>query len=148
MVNLFTSIGLQHPHSGKSVHLSSGQTLPCDAVVFATGWKRTQPPIFDSALLPELGLVPGERQSADFEKHWSTLDSASDAETRALFPMLASPPADVIEYFRKNERPTSNTPFRLFRNIVPPIYAAKGDRSLIKVCVEIGARLNLTWGCC
>ena len=116
----------------KSVHLSTGETLPCDAAVFATGWEKTQPPIFDSGLHQELGLpVPVAQQSSDVSDHWNNLDRASDAKVRAIFPMLDSPPTEVVEYFRQHEHHVSTTPFRLYRDLVPPALAAKGDRSLI-----------------
>lgn len=125
--------------TGKSVHLSTGQTLPCDAAVFATGWTRTQPAIFDASLYEELGLpLLLQQQSADSAKHWDNLDSESDAKVRKMFPMLNSPPPEVVEYFRKHEHPVSTTPFRLYRDIVPPTLAAKGDRSLI----VLGTLLN------
>jgi hypothetical protein len=118
---------------GKSVNLSNGLTFPCDAAVFATGWERTQPPIFDPTLFPELGLpVPLEQQTADFAKHWSALDSASDAKVRKLLPMLASPPAEVVQYFRQHERSISTTPSVSF------------DISFLRILQQRGIDLSLS----
>jgi hypothetical protein len=139
--------------SGKIIHLSTGESLPCDAAVFATGWVRTQAPIFDPALYQELGLpVPVEQQSSDFVKHWSNLDTVSDAKVRSIFPMLSSPPPEVVKYFSKHNQPASTTPFRLYRDLIPPTLAAKGDRSLVVLGIllnsniPIYAEVSSLWG--
>jgi dimethylaniline monooxygenase (N-oxide forming) len=118
--------------STQSVNISDGQNLPCDAVVFATGWKTNQTAIFSPSLLPDLGFQYDlSSQSSEQAKHWNALDTNSEAQVRATFPMLASPPSEIVEYDRAHTKPATLTPFRLFRYIAPPNLAARGDRSLI-----------------
>jgi len=108
-----------------SVLLNNGTTLNCSAVVFASGWERTQTKLFPATELPSLGLpIPLSQQPPDYEKHWSILDAAADEKVCSIFPFLQNPPP--LQFQRQN--PT--TPFRLYRYIVPPAQAAAGDRSL------------------
>jgi dimethylaniline monooxygenase (N-oxide forming) len=108
-----------------SVVLSNGTTLNCSAVVFASGWERTQTKIFPPSELLTLGLpVPISQQPPDYEKNWSALDTAADEKVCSIFPFLRNPPPELF----KRQNPT--TPFRLYRYIAPPTQAAAGDRSL------------------
>lgn len=69
-----------------------------------------------------------------------------------LFPILADPPKEVRAYDAVHVKPTSTTPFRLFRRMVPPALAARGDRSLIvlgmtiNISVPIMAEVSSLWG--
>jgi dimethylaniline monooxygenase (N-oxide forming) len=135
------------------IHFSDGQIVPCDAAVFATGWQINQPTIFGPSLLPDLGL-PFDLKNEDPEtaKYWNTLDQASKSKLRPLFPMLANLPPEVVEYDLEHNRPVTTTPFRLFRGMVPPKLAARGDRSLIMLGllintnVPIYAEVSSLWG--
>jgi hypothetical protein len=139
--------------SSQTVTLSDGQVLPCNAAVFATGWKMNQSPIFPSTMLPELGLPYNLfSQSPEQAKHWNTLDSTSESQVRSLFPMLANPPPEIVEYDKAHTKPVTMTPFRTFRYIVPPNLTAQGDHSLavlgclINTAVPIYAEVSALWG--
>ena len=139
--------------SGKEVHLSDGQILPCDAVVFATGWEINQPTIFDPSILPDLGFpFNPEQESSDHAKHWNNLDQNSESRVRTIFPMLANPPPEVVEYDNAHAKIATTTPFRMFRNIAPPTLAAKDDRSIIALGLLINtnvptyAEVSALWG--
>ena len=111
--------------NSNSVVLNNGTILNCSAVVFASGWERTQTKIFPPSQLSTLGLqFPLSEQSPDYEKHWSALDITADEKVCSIFPFLRHPPP----VFFQRANPT--TPFRLYRYIVPPNLAAAGDRSL------------------
>lgn len=135
------------------LHLSDGQILPCDAAVFATGWKMNQSRIFDPSILSEIGFPqPLNQQDPTATSHWSDLDEISESRVRQLFPMLAHPPHEVKQYDKQRAHPATSTPFRLFRNIVPPRLAACGDRSLIVLGLLINtnvptyAEVSSLWG--
>ena len=108
-----------------SVVLNNGTILNCDAVVFATGWERTQSKLFPPSQLPTLGIpFSRSQQSSAYEKHWSALDATADEKVCSVFPFLRNPPQELFH------REITTTPFRLYRYIVPPALAATGDRSL------------------
>jgi dimethylaniline monooxygenase (N-oxide forming) len=137
----------------QSVTLSDGQVLPCDAAVFATGWKMNQSPIFPSSLLPEIGFPYAlSQQSPEQAKHWNTLDSQSEAQVRKIFPMLANPPPEIVTYDKEHAKTATLTPFRTFRYIAPPKLTAGGDHSLvalgcvINTAVPIYAEVSALWG--
>ncbi|KAL3488201.1 hypothetical protein BJX62DRAFT_240238 [Aspergillus germanicus] len=145
---------------GKSVHLVDGQVLPCDAIVFATGWQRNQLSLFDQSTLTDLGLPQRiSEQSPEVAKHWEKLDTSTREKVSMTFPALASPPRGVATYMqkknRKHEQMNNNartTPFRLFRYIIPPKLAAEGDRSLIVLGLvqnttgPLYAEISSLWG--
>ncbi|KAG0651626.1 FAD-dependent monooxygenase DEP4 [Hyphodiscus hymeniophilus] len=139
--------------SGKSMTLSDGEVLPCDAAVFATGWKANQTSMFSSPSLSDLGLQYDLlKQTADQAKHWSKLDKKSEEQLRASFPVLANPPPEVVEYDKARWKPATLTPLRLFRYIAPPNLTVKGDRSLIvlgcliNTAIPIYAEVSSLWG--
>jgi len=133
--------------SKRCVHLPSG------AAVFATGWTTNQPTVFDPSLLPDLGLpFPIEQEESEIDKHWTELGRACESRLRTVFPMLAKPPPEILEYDKQHARDSATTPFRLFRNIVPPNLAARGERSmivlgtLINTNVPTYAEVSSLWG--
>jgi dimethylaniline monooxygenase (N-oxide forming) len=124
--------------------LSDGQILPCDAAVFATGWKMNQTSVFDGSTTQDIGFpLPLEQEPPDQAKQWDVMDRKSNLQIKALFPMLAHPPSEVVEYDEKHSHPATTTPFRLFRSIVPPKLAARGDRSLIVLGTVINTRVPI-----
>jgi dimethylaniline monooxygenase (N-oxide forming) len=136
-----------------TVELSDGQVLPCNAAVFATGWKMNQISVFDGCTTQDIGFpLPLEQEPSDQAKHWDTMDRNSTLQINALFPILARPPPEVIEYDEKHSHRATTTPFRLFRDIVPPKLVARGDRSLIvlgivaNTRVPILAEVSSLWG--
>ncbi|TAQ85804.1 hypothetical protein B7494_g5871 [Chlorociboria aeruginascens] len=139
--------------AGQSVHLSDGQIVPCDAAVFATGWEINQPKIFHPSLLPELGLpYLISEQSTDLAKHWNTLDELSEIYVKETLPILASPPPEVAQHDKEHMRQPTLTPYHLYRNMISPNLAARGDRSLlilgllINTCVPTYAEVSSLWG--
>jgi dimethylaniline monooxygenase (N-oxide forming) len=124
-----------------TARLANNETLPSDALVFATGWTTSHSSIFPSYLLPDLGFpIPLSEQPPELEKQWNALDTTSMKHLRSLFPTLANPPKAVKDYDKKHEKKATTTPFRLFRGMVPPALAARGDRSL----VVLGMTLNIS----
>jgi dimethylaniline monooxygenase (N-oxide forming) len=135
------------------ITLSNEGTLDSDAVVFATGWKLNQPTFFPTPLLPDLGLpCKISEQHPATQNHWSALDAASETQVCSLFPMLASPPAEIVEYDKAHTREVTTTPFRLFRNMVPPTLAVKDERdiiflgTLINTALPTYAEISSLWG--
>jgi dimethylaniline monooxygenase (N-oxide forming) len=128
----------------QSAELSDGQVLPCDAAVFATGWKLNQTSVFDDSTTQDIGFpLPLEQEPPGQAKHWDTMDRKSNLQIRALFPMLAHPPPEVVDYDEKHSHPATTTPFRLFRSIAPPKLAARGDRSLIVLGIVVNTRVPI-----
>lgn len=109
---------------GTYVVLSDGERLHTDAVVFATGYNKSEP-IYSPELAAELGVVT---DLATYPPHlrekWDNLDMLADQEVVRLFPRLANPPMP-------NNKPVKNAPCRLYKDILPPELARKNDRSLV-----------------
>lgn len=124
---------------GCSVTLSTGKTIPCDAIVFCTGWEAAFPPMFAPPLANELGLpVDFSIQSSKEREHWQSLDSAAESRLLDRYPILKNPPKDV-------HIPTlSMTTFRLYRGMIPSKLAAKGDNSIIILGNLANGRVQLT----
>lgn len=109
--------------SSTGVHLTTGATIAADAVVYATGWEKS-PAFFSSEDAIDLGLPgPLSQESVETAKEWKTLDSAAEVYVKATFPALTNPP-DF------NLPAPCKTPYRLYRNIIPPNFAARDDRSI------------------
>ncbi|KAE9368355.1 FAD/NAD(P)-binding domain-containing protein [Stipitochalara longipes BDJ] len=139
--------------SSHSALLSNSEALPSDALVFATGWMTSHSSIFHPNLLLDLGFpTPLSDQDPGIEKHWNALDTSSMQNLKSLFPMLANPPKKVVEYDALHAKKAATTPFRLFRGMVPPTLAARGDRSLVvlgltlNISIPIMAEVSSLWG--
>jgi dimethylaniline monooxygenase (N-oxide forming) len=136
-----------------TVTLQNGKILPSNGTVFATGWKPNQTSIFPSSLLPDLGFpfILGD-ESSESKKHWDAMDQNSEKKVRDLFPVLAHPPKEVIEYDTAHSRPQTHTPFRLFRNIASPTLCARNQRdivvlgTLLNTAVPTYAEVSSLWG--
>lgn len=101
--------------SEKTVHLSTGETLPADILVCATGWKAHPPIEFTggSTSDEQLGL-PFYSDEPD------KLAQKADSEILKLFPRLRDQPnLDNISKVSEKIGGT-NRPFRLYRFMVPP----------------------------
>lgn len=98
--------------SHKTVHLSDGQTLPADALLCATGWKKSPPISFlpeGSATAASLGLPHSTKlASPDVAK--------ANATILSQFPSLANQPSVP----QGPERNDTSHPYRLYRLIAPP----------------------------
>jgi hypothetical protein len=125
--------------TGNSITVSTGESIPSDAIVFCTGWNIASPFLFSPTLANEIGLpVDPTVLSEDESEYWRALDKAALTRIEADYPMLKNPPSNVhIKTFDK-------TPFRLFRYIVPPKLAARGDRSILFLGAFSNARSHLS----
>jgi hypothetical protein len=109
------------------LHLSNGETITADALIFATGWKHPHEFMFDPSLAPSLGNpLPKEAQPQPYRRHWETLDASAEKEVIANYPILAHPP-EKLKLHLKPYRQYS----RHFRYMVPPTLAARGDHSIV-----------------
>jgi dimethylaniline monooxygenase (N-oxide forming) len=109
-----------------SLVLSNQPPLDVDAIIFATGWEAPTERLFTLSLKTQLGLpVPWSTLPESVEEYWKSLDASSDREILDIYPIFANPP------YKYPQRDTLDTPFRLFRAIVPPKLAAEKDRSIV-----------------
>jgi len=59
----------------RSTGLSDGQVLPCDAAVFATGWKSNETSVFDGSTTQDIGFpLSLEQEPPNQAKQWDTMD--------------------------------------------------------------------------
>jgi dimethylaniline monooxygenase (N-oxide forming) len=108
-------------HNG--VHLATGYTIDAQAVVYATGWQKSGP-LFDANTTVELGLpIKLSHEPPANAKLWSYLHDKADSRVKDILPELKNPPNFGLT------APTT-TPYRLYRNVIPPAFAARGDRSI------------------
>ncbi|KAK5137622.1 hypothetical protein LTR08_007917 [Meristemomyces frigidus] len=126
--------------SDHAVHLADGSTLESDAFVASTGWLFGPAVDFkDKHLHSDLG-IPSLDYTTEQKAFWSALDEKADAEIFRRFPKLATlkyPPC-AEEDMKENPFDEGDAgvvreeyqPWRLYRSLVPPGLAAKGDRSL------------------
>jgi dimethylaniline monooxygenase (N-oxide forming) len=112
--------------SERFVILSSGEKRPTDAVIFATGYKISEP-IYSPDLAGELGVPTNiESYPPHLAEKWEELETLAETEVLESFPRLKEAPA-------YNKKPVPYTPYRLYRTILPPALAEKEDRSLVFV---------------
>ncbi|ROT41101.1 FAD/NAD(P)-binding domain-containing protein [Sodiomyces alkalinus F11] len=126
---------------GNKVHLKNGETLETDHVTLCTGWTDNLG-MFDEATRAEYGLP----SQADWSEEWAKLDAAADEVVLEKLPFLRrnSP----------NTRASSShmRPWRLYRRLVSPRMAAKGDRSAFfpgqihSVYTPLVAEMQALWG--
>jgi hypothetical protein len=110
----------------KTVTLSNGQTIECDAIIFATGWEPSTNELFSPALKAELGLqLPVTDLGVEEAEYWKELEASADKQVLDIYPMLAKPPSGI------RVSPELETPHRMLRGIIPSKLAAEGDRSII-----------------
>ena len=120
--------------TGSKIFLSDGVILDSDAAVFATGWEYSTS-MFEPPLALELGIpTPLQYQDASTASYWQDLTRQTDETILSQYPALQKSPD-----FYKKELP--NTPFRLYRRMVPHSLAANRDQSL----VFLGMVTNLTY---
>lgn len=124
---------------GKSITLSNGDKLSTDAIIYCTGWELAFPPLFSPDLANELGIpVDPSILSPKQKAYWKTLDALAEARIDNDNPLLKNPPRNI--HIPKSAK----TPFRLFRSIVPPTLAARGDNSLVILGNYAGGRVQQT----
>lgn len=115
--------------SGSTVTLSNGTTFAPDAHIWGTGWIRNSSPlgISDPSLALDAGVpVPLSLVPNLVAEHWKYLETEADALVLSTFPLLSTPPPYRVI-------PRTHTPYRLYRLIVPPSMAARGDNNLVFV---------------
>ena len=123
----------------RSVILSTGDTIPTDALVFCTGWELSFPSFFSQSLSEELGLpVDPNMLSIPEKQYWEDLDTAAKKEIDDLYPVLKNPPKNI------NIPKSTATPFRLFRSMVPPKLACRGDDSILILGNYANGRVQVT----
>ena len=109
--------------SNAGVHLAIGETINADAIVYATGWEKSSS-FFDKETTIELGLpIEMSDEPALGAEAWAKLHQQAGMKVKATLPELQHPP-------NLNLLQATKTPYRLYRNIIPPKLAAKGDRSI------------------
>jgi dimethylaniline monooxygenase (N-oxide forming) len=98
--------------SHHTLHLSSGTSIPCDALLLGTGFQSSLT-FMPEDLKAELGVPhkPGSATQTTTRK-WDELEAAADKEVLQRFPILANPP----EHYLKT---VDTTPYRLYRGIAP-----------------------------
>ncbi|CAI6038726.1 unnamed protein product [Clonostachys chloroleuca] len=123
-----------------TVHLSSGEAIPTDALHCSTGWKH-QPPINVSpaSLAKDLGLPHAFTET-------SPLACAADEEIFRHFPALKDQPDVFPKNKSKRHRPVSEevslSPYRLFRFMVPPKYIHQRNFAVAGAMLSFGQPIS------
>lgn len=130
--------------SRSNVVLNNGDTLPCDAAIFATGWDYMST-LFtptDSLALGTTALLKDEDPKT--ASYWESLHVEAEKDVLDKFPILKNPPSH-------HPRRVIHTPYRLYRHILPSSLAAQDDRSLVflglvtSVQTSIYAEVSALW---
>jgi dimethylaniline monooxygenase (N-oxide forming) len=132
---------ITHFGDNNKVHLKNGTTLDTDQAILCTGWTHNLG-LFDEKTRIEYGLP----SKADFNEKWQKLDAEGDEIV-----------LDKLPYLRKNAPDTVNSasqkrPWRLYRRLISPVMAAKGDRSIFfpgqihSVYTPLVAEAQALWG--
>ncbi|KAE8371650.1 hypothetical protein BDV26DRAFT_298610 [Aspergillus bertholletiae] len=95
---------ITHLTAGK-VHLSTGDTLDSDAIICATGWKKT----------PSFQFLNWELKLPYSDLEMEKLVKRADEEILSRFPILKSQPS------LRGEAKKPTNPVRLYRFMVPPV---------------------------
>ena len=123
------------------VFLKNKQTLETDQVILCTGWTDNLG-FFDESTRVEWGLP----SAADHDRKWEKLDAAGDKVVVEKLPFLGKNAPDT----RANSSHTR--PWRLYRRLISPKMAAKGDRSVFfpgqihSVYTPLVAEMQALWG--
>jgi dimethylaniline monooxygenase (N-oxide forming) len=112
--------------NSKTVTLSNGEIVECEAIIFATGWEPSTDELFSPALKAELGLqLPVTDLGEEEAEYWKYLEASADKQVLDIYPMLANPPSGI------RISPELETPRRMPRGIIPSKLAAEDDRGII-----------------
>ncbi|PTB62781.1 hypothetical protein BBK36DRAFT_1128308 [Trichoderma citrinoviride] len=130
----------------QTVHLSNGETIPCQALVFGTGW-TPEDMLFEPAQGLSLGLrKPTALEDANSTQYWKKLHERADQDILSLLPILKDSPGP--------RTPDPLTPYRLYRYMLPSSLAAANDRSLIflgylvSIQTHILSEVSALWAIC
>ncbi|KAL2060367.1 hypothetical protein VTL71DRAFT_9762 [Oculimacula yallundae] len=131
--------------TGSGINMNNGESLPCDAAIFATGWEYMST-MFDPAESLNLGSpAPLTDEDPETTTYWEKLRGKAEKEVLDLLPILKNPPPH-------HPRKVEHTPYRLYRHILPSNLAAQDDRSLIflglltSIQTSIYAEVSALWG--
>ncbi|KAI4232033.1 MAG: hypothetical protein LQ349_005243 [Xanthoria aureola] len=125
---------------GNHVNLRDGTVLETDCVILCTGWTHNLG-TFKEGLREQYGLP----SKADHSIKWQKLDAQAEDKVNQLLPILANPPDTVVPS-------TERRPWRLYRRLISPAMAARGDRSLFfpgqihSVYTPLVAEFQALWG--
>lgn len=112
--------------SNKTIHLSTGESIPADALICSTGWRHHPPVKFlPEGIDRELGL-PYHAEATE-----EPIIRRADEEILNRFPRLKSQPVINANYKPLESEKSSaalNRPYRLYRFMVPPAFIE--DRSI------------------
>ena len=108
---------------GNNIHISDGQIIEADAILFATGWSPIHSALFGPKTAAELRLpIPLFEENPADALYWRNLQVAADRTVLDLYPVLRDPP--------QQPPARTTTPYRLFRTLVSPKLTAAGGYSL------------------
>ena len=131
---------------GQTVCLSNGESIPCQALVFGTGW-TSEDVLFDPAQGLSLGLrKPTALEDEQSAQYWKKLHERADQKILSLLPILKDSPGP------RTTDPL--TPYRLYRYMLPSSLAAANDRSLvflgylISIQTHILSEVSALWAIC
>ncbi|RDW80311.1 hypothetical protein BP6252_04949 [Coleophoma cylindrospora] len=122
------------------VILKNNQALKTDGVVLCTGWTDNLS-LFDESTRVTYGLP----SAADLDQEWKDLDALADMVVLEKLPILKHSPNTM-------NAASTMKPWRLYRRMISPIMAAKGDRSVLfpgqihSVFTPLVAELQALWG--
>ncbi|KAJ5219504.1 hypothetical protein N7468_008708 [Penicillium chermesinum] len=127
--------------NGNQVHLKSKQTLETDQVILCTGWTDNLG-LFNKKTREEWGLP----STADRSEKWTKLDVEADRIVCEILPFLAKNAPET------RTSSSHSRPWRLYRRLISPRMAAKGDRSVFfpgqihSVYTPLVAEMQALWG--
>ena len=116
--------------TAKTVVLTTGESLPADVLVCATGWKKDSSLNLLDAQSRKLniGLPHSEAQEA-------LLLEKADTEILSRFPRLKNQPAD-------HSNPNPVNPYRLYRFIVPPTLVTRRNFAMAGMVSSVSTSLT------
>ena len=123
------------------VLLKNKEILETDQVVLCTGWTDNLG-LFDESTRMEWGLP----SAADLGEKWTKLDAAGDKIVLEKLPFLKKNAPDTTT------SSSHKRPWRLYRRLISPSMAAKGDRSVFfpgqihSVYTPLVAEMQALWG--
>ena len=124
--------------SGNSITTNTGVTMRTDAIIWCTGWELSNYTLFSPDLANDIGLpVKYDKLPLKEKQYWDALDTEAADRLLQSYRILRNPPIAKREF-------DSVSPFRLFRFIIPPKLAARGDNSLVVLGNYANGQVQLT----
>ncbi|KAF3915179.1 hypothetical protein ABW20_dc0105839 [Dactylellina cionopaga] len=103
----------------RTITFASGEKLAVDAVIFATGWKKSLP-FLSGTLAMQLGL-PSASYTAEYMEKWKLLEAKADKRIYQENPILKTAP-QLPKIISEN-----TGKYRLYHHCIPTEFA---DRSI------------------